>query len=141
LKLVSPLFASSTPSQEATPFLRHRIINGTLSYGNLSPYFSCNFFIPSYWEWFKDILGRNKETLIEWRLYNGSYASLFSYDMSVNVFRAFCELWYYTTNTFCTESGDMSISLWDMRIRGGLSANGSYYKEVVPSARELFFGG
>jgi len=34
LKLGSPLFASSIPSQEASPLLHHRIIDGTLSWGN-----------------------------------------------------------------------------------------------------------
>jgi len=43
----------------------------------------------------------------------------------------------HTTNTFCTERGDMSIFLWDMWVIHGLPAGGSYYEEVVPSAREL----
>ena len=90
------------------------------------------------WEWLKDIFARNKESLIEWRLYNGLYAPLFSYDMSVNVFKALCELWCHTTNTFCTKSCDMSMSLWDMRVIGGLPAYGSCYEEIIPSARELF---
>jgi len=141
LKLGSPLFASSTPSQEATPLLRHRITDGTLSWGNFSPCFSDSFFIPCYWEWLEDVLGRNKERLVEWRLYHGLYASLFSYDMSANIFKSFCELWCHTTNTFCTESGDMSISLWDMWVIGGLPADGSYYEEVIPSARELLAAG
>jgi len=34
LKLGSPLFASSTPSQEAVPLLLHCIMDGTLSWGN-----------------------------------------------------------------------------------------------------------
>jgi len=141
LKLGSPLFASSTPSQEAVPLLRHRTMNGTLSWGNFSPCFLDNFFIRCYWEWLKDILGRSKEKLIEWRLYNGLYASLFSYNMSANILKVFCELRCHTINTFCTENDDMSISLWDMQIIGGLPADKSYYEEVVPSARELLFVG
>jgi len=125
LKLSSPLFASSTPSQEASPLLRHRIMDGTLSWGNFSPCFSNSFFIVCCWEWLEDVLGRNKERLVEWRLYQGLYASLFSYDMNVNIFKAFCELWCHTTNTFCTESGDMSISLWDMCIH--LTTKESFY--------------
>jgi len=35
----------------------------------------------------------------------------------------------------------MSISLWDMWVIGGLSADGSYYEEIVPSARELLAAG
>ena len=92
LNLGSPLFASSTPSQEAAPLLCHRIMNGTLSWGNFSPCFSDSFFIPCYCEWLEDILGHNKERLVKWRIYNELYASLFSYDMSVNIFKSFCEL-------------------------------------------------
>jgi len=115
-------------------------MNGTLSWGNFSPSFSDSFFIPCYWTWLEDILGRDKERLFEWRLYNGLCASLFSYDMSVNVFKAFCELWCHTTNTFCIESGDMSMSLWDKRVIGGIPADGSCYEEVTPSASELLSG-
>jgi len=79
--------------------------------GQFLTYFSYSFFIPCYWEWLEDVLGRNKERLVEWRLYHGLYASLFSYDMSANIFKSFYELWCHTSNTFCTESGDMSISL------------------------------
>ena len=61
--------------------------------------------------------------------------------MSLTVFKAFCELWCHTTNTFCTESGDMSISLWDLRTIGGLLADGAYYKEVILSARKLLSAG
>jgi len=89
LKVGSPLFAASIPSQEAVPLLRHHILNWTLSSSNFSPCFSDSFFTPCYGDWLDDILGRNKERLVKWRLYNGLYASLFSYDMSVNVFEAF----------------------------------------------------
>ena len=111
LKLSSPLFASSIPSQGATPLLRHRIMDGTLSWGNFSRRFSDNFFIPCYWEWLEEVLSRNKDRLMEWRLYDRLYASLFSYDISLIVFKVFWELWCHTTNTFCTESGDTPISL------------------------------
>jgi len=35
----------------------------------------------------------------------------------------------------------MSISLWDMQVIGGISADGSYYEEIIPSARELLSAG
>ena len=69
------------------------------------------------------------------------YASLFSHDMSANVFKAFYELWCHTTNTFCTESGGMSISSWDMWVIGGLPVDRSYYEEAIPSAKELLAAG
>ena len=85
----------------------------------------------------KTLLG-NKERLVEWRLYDGLYAPLLSYNMNLTVLKAFCELWCHTTSTFCTKSGDMSISLWDLQIIGELPA---YYKEIIPSARELLSTG
>jgi len=57
--------------------------------------------------------------------------------MSVNIFKAFCELWCHTADTFCTESSDMSISLRDMWVISGLPADRSYYENLVPPAREL----
>jgi len=35
----------------------------------------------------------------------------------------------------------MPISLWDLRPIGGLPADGAYYDEVIPSARELLSAG
>ena len=70
LTLNSPLFASSTLSQEVAPLLQHHIMDRTLPWGNFSPCFSDNFFIPRYWEWLEDVLGCNKKGLTEWRLYN-----------------------------------------------------------------------
>ena len=35
----------------------------------------------------------------------------------------------------------MSIFLWDLRTIGGLPADGAYYEEVIPSARELLSAG
>jgi len=89
----------------------------------------------------EDVLGHNKERLVEWRLYDGLDASLFSYDMILTTFKAFCELWCHTNNTFCTESGDMSISLSDLRAIGGLLADSPYYEEIILSARELVSAG
>jgi len=61
--------------------------------------------------------------------------------MNLTIFNAFCELWCHTTNTFCTKSGDMVNSLWDMRTIGGLPADGAYYEEVIPFVRELLSAG
>jgi len=78
---------------------------------------------------------------VEWRLYDGLYASLFAYDMGLTIFKAFYELWCHTTNTFCIESGSISISLWDLWAIGGLPADGAYYEEVIPSTKELLSTG
>jgi len=89
----------------------------------------------------QNVFGHNKERLMEWRLYDELCVSLFFYDMSLTVFKVFYKLWCHTANTFCTESGDISISLWDLWIIGGLPINGAYYEEVIPSARKLLFAG
>ncbi|XP_027769716.1 uncharacterized protein LOC114075560 [Solanum pennellii] len=51
--------------------------------------------------------------------------------------KAFCENWRPPTNTVSTFIGELSISLWDLRTIGGLPVHGSFYNEVVPSAKEL----
>lgn len=78
---------------------------------------------------------------MEYGLYNGLYSSLFSYDVNLTIFKAFCELWCHTTNTFCTESSDMSISLLDLWIIGELPGDDAYYEEEIPFAKELLSAG
>ncbi|XP_016442428.1 uncharacterized protein LOC107767842 isoform X2 [Nicotiana tabacum] len=67
-------------------------------------------YTPCYWEWVEDTLRRNK---------------------------AFCELWHRSTNSACTSIGEISISLWDSHVIGGLPIHGIFYDELVPSAQEL----
>jgi len=64
-------------------------MDGLLSAGNFSFCFFDNFFILCYWEWLEYVLSRNKERLIEWRLYDKLYASLFSNDVSLTVLKNF----------------------------------------------------
>ncbi|MCD7455463.1 hypothetical protein HAX54_028235 [Datura stramonium] len=53
------------------------------------------------------------------------------------VFEAFCEVWCPKTNTVLSSVGELSISLWDLYILGGLPIRGSLYEEVIPEAMEL----
>ncbi|KAK4359891.1 hypothetical protein RND71_022120 [Anisodus tanguticus] len=85
----------------------------------------------------EDVLSRNKEVLERIKIYDAIFASLFTYDVNEDVLRVFCELWHSSTNTICSGIGELSISLWDMRMIGGLPVQGSFYDEVVPSAQEL----
>ncbi|MCD7448931.1 hypothetical protein HAX54_047543, partial [Datura stramonium] len=62
---------------------------------------------------------------------------MFTYDHNENVLQAFCENWRPSTNTISTFIGELSIPLWDLRTIGGLPIHGTFYDEVVPSAKEL----
>uniref|UniRef100_A0A2N9I9P1 Aminotransferase-like plant mobile domain-containing protein n=1 Tax=Fagus sylvatica TaxID=28930 RepID=A0A2N9I9P1_FAGSY len=77
-------------------------------------------YIPKYWEWLEDILSRNKKTLTDAKIYG-----------------AFFEYWCPATNTLHTSVGEISITLWDLCRIGGLPLFGSFYDEVVPSAKEM----
>ena len=41
------------------------------------------------------------------------------------------------TNTLHTSVGEISITLWDLSILGGLSCTGVFYDEVLQNAQEL----
>ena len=51
--------------------------------------------------------------------------------------QAFFEYWCPATNTLHTFVGEISITLWDLCRIGGLPLYGSFYDEVVPSAKEM----
>jgi hypothetical protein len=94
-------------------------------------------YIPKYWEWLEDILSRNKKTLTDAKIYGAVRASLFTYDRNVHAMQAFFEYWCPATNTLHTSVGEISITLWDLCRIGGLPLFGSFYDEVVPSAKEM----
>ena len=51
--------------------------------------------------------------------------------------KAFYECWSLSTNTLYTLVGEISITLWDLSILGGLPCTGAFYDEVVPNTQEL----
>ncbi|KAH7849160.1 hypothetical protein Vadar_013902 [Vaccinium darrowii] len=124
-------------SSEHFLLLGDRIVNGDAKWGSSTPQFGEISFIGGYWEWLEDVLARNKGTLTDAKIYDAVFASLFTYDRNTNLIRSFCEHWCPSTNSLHIPIGEVSISLWDMRLIGGLSADGTFYDEVVPSAREL----
>ncbi|KAL2941824.1 Huntingtin-interacting protein 1-related protein [Bienertia sinuspersici] len=102
------------------------------------PQFRVTFLhIPLYWEWTEDIIRRCKTTLMKTDLIDAVYASMFLYKCNSPLMQRFCEFWCPTTNTVLTRDGEASISLWDLRILGGLPIYGAFYDEVVPTALEL----
>ncbi|KAG5576232.1 hypothetical protein H5410_056366 [Solanum commersonii] len=85
-------------------------------------------YMSSYWEWVEDVLARCKETLEYIKTYDDIIASMFTYDHNEN---------RPSTNTVSTFVEELSISLWDLRTIRGLPVHGSFYDEVIPSAKEL----
>ncbi|KAL0463332.1 UNVERIFIED_CONTAM: hypothetical protein Slati_0220800 [Sesamum latifolium] len=71
------------------------------------------------------------------QVYDSVYASLFTYDRSYDVIKAFREACCPSTNTLLTSFGELSISLWDLHTLTGLPMNGLLYDEVVPCAKGL----
>ncbi|XP_059283187.1 uncharacterized protein LOC132036814 [Lycium ferocissimum] len=116
----------------ALPCLARRIIQGEIRWGDTVTIEGEYRHIPGYWEWAEDILGRSQEILGTAQIYDAVYASLFTYDRNSDILQAFCEAWCPKTNTLLTSVGELSISLWDLHVFGGLPIWGSLYEEVVP---------
>ncbi|KAG5540450.1 hypothetical protein RHGRI_020606 [Rhododendron griersonianum] len=117
--------------------LGDRITNGDAKWGNTTPQFGEVSFIDGYWEWLEDVLAWNKDMLTSAKIYDIVFASLFTYVCNTNLICSFCELWCPSTNSLHVPIGEVSISLWDLRLTGGLSIDGIFNDEVMPSAREL----
>ncbi|KAG5523761.1 hypothetical protein RHGRI_030671 [Rhododendron griersonianum] len=117
--------------------LGYRITNGDAKWGNTTPLFGEISFIDGYWDWLEDVLARNKDVLSTAKIYDAVFASLFTYVRNTNLIRSFCELWCPSTNSLHVPIREASISLWDLRLTRGLSIDGIFYDEAVPSAREL----
>lgn len=75
--------------------------------------------------------------MVTTQIYDVVYASLFTYDRNSYIFQEFFEAWCPKTNTLLTSVGELSISLWDLHILGGLPISGSLYEKIVPEAKEL----
>nr|GME12596.1 ABC transporter G family member 11 [Ipomoea batatas]GME14260.1 ABC transporter G family member 11 [Ipomoea batatas] len=121
----------------ALPTLGRRILEGKASW-NQHPSFKGEFsFTKGYWEWTEVILSRHRNLLEAVTIYDGIYASLFTYDHSTHIVQAFCEAWCPKTNSLLTLAGELSISLWDIHVLCGLPISGDIYDEHVPNALEL----
>ncbi|KAL2893799.1 HORMA domain-containing protein 1 [Bienertia sinuspersici] len=103
-----------------------------------NPQFEVTFsHIPLYWDWKDDIIPTCKTTLMKTNIIDAVYASMFLYKCNSPLMQRLCEFWCPTTNMVLTEDGEASISLWDLRIFGGLPIYGTFYDEVVPTTLEL----
>ncbi|KAF8409162.1 hypothetical protein HHK36_005235 [Tetracentron sinense] len=119
------------------PTLGHRITNQETNWRGDFPLQGKMFFIPGYWEWAELMLTRNKDILEKSRVYDAILASFFLYNHNADLIRSFCEAWCPITNSLHTPQGEMSLSLWDLKIIGGLPITGEFYDEVVPSLKEI----
>ncbi|KAF8405873.1 hypothetical protein HHK36_007951 [Tetracentron sinense] len=119
------------------PTLGHCITNQETNWRGDFPLQGKMFFIPGYWEWAELMLTRNKDILEKSGVYDAILASLFLYNHNADLIRSFCEAWCPITNSLHTPQGEMSLSLWNLKIIGGLPITGEFYDEVVPSLKEI----
>nr|GLL21956.1 uncharacterized protein LOC105964676 [Ipomoea trifida] len=119
------------------PSLGKRILDGEVSWSNHLNFDSELSFTKGYSEWAEDILSHYGKVLRKGSIYDAVYASLFTYDRSTSIIQAFCETWCPLTNTLVTSQGEVTISLRDLHILGGLPLLGEAYDERIPTALEL----
>nr|GMD68332.1 1,2-dihydroxy-3-keto-5-methylthiopentene dioxygenase 4 [Ipomoea batatas] len=125
------------PSTDIFPTLGNRIIDDEVKWGNDIDFRGEFIYTPGYWEWAEDVLNLFRKPLREGMIYDAVFASLFTYDRNVDIVQAFCEAWCPRTNTLITSSGEMSISLRDLYMLGGLPLLGDIYDERIPNALDL----
>nr|GME01302.1 ABC transporter G family member 11 [Ipomoea batatas] len=119
------------------PSLGKRILDGEVSWSNHLNFDDEFSFTKGYWEWAEDILSHYGKVLRKGSIYDAVYASLFTYDRNTSIIQAFCEAWCPLTNTLVTSQGEVTISLRDLHILGGLPLLGEAYDERIPTALEL----
>lgn len=86
------------------------------------------------------ILRQYQCTLNNAKIYGAIAISRYSFLMSPNVWRAFIELWGSLANTFHHSSGEMGISLYDMKVIGGSPILWIPYEEFIPLNAKLMKG-
>ncbi|KAI5338987.1 hypothetical protein L3X38_018259 [Prunus dulcis] len=95
-------------------------------------------FRPGILEWTEAILRDFKEVLFRVEMYGVVAVSRYPYMYSLNVWKAFLELWGPLTNTLNQENGEMGISLYDLKIIGALPILGVPYEEFIPLNRDFY---
>ncbi|TYK08451.1 uncharacterized protein E5676_scaffold654G00670 [Cucumis melo var. makuwa] len=103
--------------------------------------------LSHYWEWLELAVARNTTILKRARLFDVVMASMYTYDCNSDIVRAFCEAWCPSTNTLHTSAGEMSISLWDLWVLGGLPikvaslmAEGDTFSLAIPVLANIYSG-
>ncbi|KAL6176070.1 hypothetical protein ACLB2K_052706 [Fragaria x ananassa] len=83
------------------------------------------------------VLANFEDVLNQARIYGAVDVSQYRYHYCRNVWKAFLELWSPLTNTLHHGNGEMSISLWDLKVLGGLPISGIPYEEFIPGNKRL----
>ena len=78
-------------------------------------------------EWTKLILAKFEGILSQAGIYGVVGVSQYPYHYCSNIWKTFLELWSPLTNTLHHGNGEMSISLWDLKMLGGLPISGILY--------------
>jgi hypothetical protein len=92
-------------------------------------------------EWTKSILDKFGNSLDRAGIFGAVGVSCYPYHYCVNTWRAFLELWGPLTNTLHHGNGEMSVSLHDLKVIGGLPIVGIPYEEFIPENKEMRRGG
>nr|GLL16931.1 uncharacterized protein LOC105964676 [Ipomoea trifida] len=125
------------PSTDILPTLEIRIIDDEVKWGKDIDFEGEFIYTPGYWEWAEDALNFFRKPLREGMIYEAVFASLFTYDRNADIVQAFCEAWCPRTNILITSSDEISISLRDLYMLGGLPLLGEIYDERIPNALDL----
>ena len=115
----------------------HRLYNEKKNWGSDFKFRGLATFHPYLMEWTDWILVEYKELLEQANIFGAVAVSCYSYERCKDVWRAFCELWSPLTNTFHHGVGELGISLYDLKVIGGLPVLGIPYEEFLPPNQEL----
>ncbi|CAB4308903.1 unnamed protein product [Prunus armeniaca] len=119
------------PRDEFYPVM-HRMLRNKISWGSNFKFFRRANFRAFVLEWMESILSDFGDVLRQANIYGAVAVSWYSYE-----WRAFCELWGPLSNTFHHGNGEMGISLYDLKVIGGLPILGLPYDEFIPLNKEL----
>ncbi|CAN6711811.1 unnamed protein product [Malus baccata var. baccata] len=117
--------------------LLHRMIREKTDLGLSVKVTGCATLQVGVLEWTETTLRTYASVLRQANIYGAVAVSRYPYKYSSNVWKAFCELWGPLTNTFHQGNGEMSISLYDLKVIGGLPILGAPYKEFIPPNGDL----
>ncbi|CAN6568095.1 unnamed protein product [Malus baccata var. baccata] len=117
--------------------LMHRMIREKTDWGSDVKVTGCATFQVGVLEWTKTTLRTYANVLRQVDIYGVVAVSRYPFRYSSNVWKAFCELWGPLTNTFHQGNGEMSISLYDLKVIGGLPILSVPYEEFIPPNHDL----
>ncbi|XP_062118261.1 uncharacterized protein LOC133831870 [Humulus lupulus] len=117
----------------------HRILLEKKTRGNFS-FRGRAQFLSYLMEWTETILRLHRGTLTDTGIYGAIAVSRFPFLIENNIWRAFTELWGPLANTFHHSSGEMGISLYDLKVIGGLPILGIPYEGFIPLNAKLMQG-